>query len=91
MFKFKHFLIVIGIFTSYCFYAQDISEEKAQIVAKNFISLYSKHQKSTEIRLTNITDRINKNYNGFYIFKNATESGFYIISATNKNHPILAY
>ncbi|MGM5631896.1 fibronectin type III domain-containing protein [Apibacter raozihei] len=91
MCKFKHFLIVIGILTSCFFKAQDISEEKAQIVAKNFISLYSKNGKSSEIQLINITHRINNNYNGFYVFKNATVNGFYIISATRKNHPVLAY
>ncbi|PQL94037.1 C10 family peptidase [Apibacter adventoris] len=91
MIKFKSIFIIIGFFMSYYFQGQNISEETARMVANNFLNLKSENKRSLEVQLTNITAQINKKYNGFYIFKTATEKGFCIISSEKGNHPILAY
>ncbi|PQL93970.1 C10 family peptidase [Apibacter adventoris] len=91
MIKFKSIFIILGFFISYYFQGQNISEETARIVAKNFISQKSEIKRSQEVQLTNITAQIDKKYNGFYIFKTANGQGFCIISSEKENHPVLAY
>ncbi|PQL93971.1 pre-peptidase C-terminal domain-containing protein [Apibacter adventoris] len=91
MIKFKPIFIIIGFILSYSFHGQEISEETAQLVAKNFLTLKSENNKSREVQLTNVTNQINKKYDGFYIFKINNGKGFCIISSEMGNHPILAY
>ncbi len=85
----KSILLGIAIFISYLFHGQDISEKTARIVANNFLNQKNIKKTSNNEKLINITARIDKKYDGFYIFN--SENGFFIISSQSENHPILAY
>ena len=85
----KSILLGITIFISYLFHGQDISEKTARIVANNFLNQKTIKKSSNNEKLINITARIDKKYDGFYIFN--SENGFFIISSQSENHPILAY
>ena len=85
----KSILLGITIFISYLFHGQDISEKTARIVANNFLNQKTIKKSSNNEKLINITARIDKKYDGFYIFN--SQNGFFIISSQSENHPILAY
>lgn len=87
--RLKYSILIIAIFISYTFYSQDISEKTARIVANNFLNQRIQLKNSNHNKLINITNRFDKKYDGFYIFKSL--NGFIIISSQSENHPILAY
>ncbi|WP_128331687.1 C10 family peptidase [Apibacter sp. HY039] len=89
--NYKYIIIVMGILIPYLFHGQDVSEKTAEYVAKNFLIFKSEKHKSGNIGLTNVTDQLDKKYDGFYIFKNTDGNGFIIISSESENHPVLAY
>jgi hypothetical protein len=70
-----------------------VPESTARIVAENFINsrLNGVAQKGSTTNLINITSSINAKYTGLYVFKNASGTGFYIISSEYGNHPVLGY
>lgn len=87
--RLKYSILIIAIFISYIFYGQDISEKTARIVANNFLKQRIQLKNLNHNKLINITNRFDKKYDGFYIFKSL--NGFIIISSQSENHPILAY
>ena len=94
MINFKSFISITAFLISFIFYGQDISESTARKVANNFLKIKLNHElkKSNEnLKITNITHQINKEYNGFYIFTIKNGNGFCIVSSESANHPILAY
>ncbi|MDR2123005.1 MAG: Spi family protease inhibitor, partial [Flavobacteriaceae bacterium] len=92
--KIKHYWT--GFLCLFIFFfspAQHVPENTARIVAENFINsrLNGVAQKGSTTNLINITSSINAKYTGFYVFKNASDTGFYIISSEYGNHPVLGY